>query len=140
LVAKTKYVRWFEDVDSKGVAEVGGKNASLGEMIRNLKDKDIKVPDGFATTASAYYAFLDKKDGWRKKVKSLLDELESNRKPVHEVGDAIRELLIDAEFPAEVAEAIRGSYHELCCQYDANKMAVAVRSSANHDRLWRGYL
>ncbi|MEA2086062.1 MAG: phosphoenolpyruvate synthase [Chloroflexota bacterium] len=135
MVAKTKYVRWFEDVDSKGVAEVGGKNASLGEMIRNLKDKGIKVPDGFATTASAYQAFLDKKDGLREKVKSLLDELENNRKPVHEVGGAIRELLMDAEFPDEVAEAIRDSYRELCQQYEADNVAVAVRSSATAEDL-----
>lgn len=135
MTKKPQYTRRFADLGAGDVADVGGKNASLGEMIRNLKDKGIQVPDGFATTARAYQAFLNKKDGLREKVRSLLDEIESNRKPVHEVGDAIRKLMMDAEFPDEVAEAIRDSYHKLCQQYNADSVAVAVRSSATAEDL-----
>jgi pyruvate,water dikinase len=70
MTEKAGYVRWFRDLSSADVADVGGKNASLGEMIDSLKDKGVEVPDGFATTASAYSAFLDKKGGLREKITS----------------------------------------------------------------------
>ena len=57
-----KYIRWFEKLRSKDVPLVGGKNASLGEMIMTLKKKGIWVPDGFATTADAYWRFLEEND------------------------------------------------------------------------------
>jgi len=135
MTKKSEYIRWFRDLGAKDVAAVGGKNASLGEMIANLKEKGLQVPDGFATTANAYQAFLDKKDGIREKIKSLLDELESNRKPVNEVVKSIRALFMDTEFPDEVAEAIRDGYRELCRQYNADGVAVAVRSSATAEDL-----
>ncbi|MFO7772955.1 MAG: phosphoenolpyruvate synthase [Dehalococcoidia bacterium] len=132
---KSEYIRWFRDVGSDDVAEVGGKNASLGEMIRNLKKKGIQVPDGFATTASAYQAFLDKKDSLRGKIESQLQELESNQKSLSKVGASIRKLIIDADFPDEVTEAIKDSYYELCHQYDIENVSVAVRSSATAEDL-----
>jgi pyruvate, water dikinase len=55
MAGKNKYIRWFEDLSSEDVQVVGGKNASLGEMIRSLKEEGIRVPDGFATTADAYW-------------------------------------------------------------------------------------
>ncbi|MFP3898605.1 MAG: phosphoenolpyruvate synthase [Dehalococcoidia bacterium] len=130
-----QFVRWFEDLSSNDVAAVGGKNASLGEMIRNLKEKGIEVPDGFATTASAYRAFLEADDGLRDSLKSLLSDLEGGRKPLSQVGERIRELFMDAQFPQGVAEAIRNSYGELCRRYGAADMAVAVRSSATAEDL-----
>ncbi|MFW6102039.1 MAG: phosphoenolpyruvate synthase [Chloroflexota bacterium] len=135
MTEKSDYIRWFKDLGAGDVAVVGGKNASLGEMIGNLKEKGINVPDGFATTASAYWAFLDKKDGLREKIKSLLKELDNNHKPVNKVGQSIRRLIMDADFPEEVAEAISDSYRELCRQYDTDNVAVAVRSSATAEDL-----
>jgi len=129
------YIRWFKDLDAGDVAIVGGKNASLGEMIGSLKEKGIEVPDGFATTASAYWAFLDKKDGLREKITPLLGELDNQRKPLNKVGQSIRRLITDADFPEEVAEAIRDSYRELCRQYNTDSVAVAVRSSATAEDL-----
>jgi pyruvate,water dikinase len=68
------YVSWFEDLDSGDVPRVGGKNASLGEMIRKLKHRGIRVPDGFATTAGAYREYLETND-LADKIQALLDDL-----------------------------------------------------------------
>jgi len=130
-----QYVRRFDDLGADDVAEVGGKNASLGEMIRSLKDKGIQVPDGFATTANAYQAFLERNEGLRKEVESLLDEFSRGRKPVQEVGKRVRTLFLEAEFPEEVTAAIKGSYRDLCQQYGTRDLAVAVRSSATAEDL-----
>jgi len=135
MAKKSQYIRGFGDLGAKDVAIVGGKNASLGEMIRKLKEKGVQVPDGFATTASAYRAFLDKRDGLREKVKSLLQDLENKQKPLSGVGESIRKLIMDAEFPDEVAEAIMDSYDELCRQYEVENVSVAVRSSATAEDL-----
>ncbi len=67
----SRYVRWFEVLSSSDVPSVGGKNASLGEMIQNLKPQGIQVPDGFATTSGAYRSFLNAND-LRPKVSTLL--------------------------------------------------------------------
>ena len=130
-----KYIRWFKDLSSGDVADVGGKNASLGEMIANLHKKGIHVPDGFATTADAYHAFLDKKDGLRQKVTTLLQELEDDGRKIHKVGDSIRKLFLDADFPDEVAQEIISGYEELCHLYDTDNVSVAVRSSATAEDL-----
>ena len=135
MTEKADYVRWFRDLGSGDVADVGGKNASLGEMINRLKDKSVEVPDGFATTATAYWAFLDKKDGLRDKITSQLEELNNGRKPLNKVGQSIRRLIMDGDFPEEVAQAIRNGYRELCRQYDTDNVAVAVRSSATAEDL-----
>jgi pyruvate, water dikinase len=132
---ESRYVRWFEDMDRNDVAEVGGKNSSLGEMIKNMKDKDISVPDGFATTAAAYQDFLDMKDGLRGKIINLLGKLDESGKPVSKVGESIRKLMLDADFPDEVEKAIIENYRELCRRYKTDKLAVAVRSSATAEDL-----
>lgn len=62
MTQNNPYVRWFADLSSDDVAVVGGKNASLGEMIRSLQDEGIRVPDGFAITVAAYHAFLEAND------------------------------------------------------------------------------
>jgi len=67
-------IRWFEDMSSEDVATVGGKNASLGEMIAALKEEGIRVPDGFATTAQAYRLFLKEND-LEQQIRKLLREL-----------------------------------------------------------------
>jgi len=128
------YVEWFEDLTAKDVSSVGGKNASLGEMIGNLKEKGIQVPDGFATTAAAYRAFLEYA-GMGEKIHSQIEELNSKRKSLSKVGESIRKLFLDAEFPDEVVEAIRTSYQELCDRYDTDNVSVAVRSSATAEDL-----
>jgi pyruvate, water dikinase len=128
------YIRWFEEINSQDVGVVGGKNASLGEMISTLKDKGIVVPDGFATTAEAYWEFLEAND-LRGKMADLLQALREEKKPLHEAGKAIRSLFLHAEFPEKIAAGIKNAYQELCRRYDQGEVDVAVRSSATAEDL-----
>jgi pyruvate, water dikinase len=128
------FVRWFESLGSRDVGMVGGKNASLGEMIRALKKEGIGVPDGFATTAEAYWKFLEAND-LRERLKSQLNDLNSRNKPLHEVGRAIRSLFLHAEFPEDIARDIREAYRELCRKSGTEEVDVAVRSSATAEDL-----
>jgi dephospho-CoA kinase len=128
------FVRWFESLGSQDVGVVGGKNASLGEMIGALKKEGIGVPDGFATTAEAYWKFLEAND-LRERLKSQLDDLNSRNKPLHEVGRAIRSLFLHAEFPEDIARDIREAYRELCRKSGTEEVDVAVRSSATAEDL-----
>lgn len=129
-----KYIRWFEDLRSQDVPIVGGKNASLGEMIRTLKVEGIRVPDGFATTAEAYRRFL-KDNGLTEKIGSLLAELAGGEKSLDKVGRSIRSLILHAEFPGEIAREIRSAYRELGKRIRTEEADVAVRSSATAEDL-----
>jgi pyruvate,water dikinase len=128
------YIRWFESLGSQDVKLVGGKNASLGEMIGTLKGEGIQVPDGFATTAEAYWKFLREND-LPGKLESLLKDLKNQKKPLEKVGKAIRSLFLHAEFPEDIAQDIRKAYRELCRRYGADEVDVAVRSSATAEDL-----
>jgi pyruvate, water dikinase len=128
------YVRWFEDLGSGDVETVGGKNASLGEMIRSLKSEGVHVPNGFSTTADAYWEFLQA-HGLKEKIQSHLEELESGKKQLAQVGKAIRKLFAKVPFPEAVEQAIRNAYRELSDRYDVEDVDVAVRSSATAEDL-----
>jgi pyruvate, water dikinase len=128
------YVRWFEDLGSNDVGSVGGKNASLGEMISTLKKAGIQVPDGFATTAEAYWKFLEANE-LTDEIKSLLQDLEEQKKPLEKVGKDIRSLFLHGEFPEDIAQDIREAYQELCRRFDTEEVDVAVRSSATAEDL-----
>lgn len=127
-------VVWFDNIGMDDVSKVGGKNASLGEMIRHLKDKGIKVPDGFATTAEAYRSFL-KTNGIENKISRQLDDLHNERRALAETGKAIREMILDAEFPPGLSAGIKAFYKELGRRYGTEKTEVAVRSSATAEDL-----
>jgi len=113
---------------------VGGKNASLGEMIRNLGKKGVKVPSGFAVTAYAYKYTIEKV-GVDKKIKEILSNLD-----VHDVenlaekGEKIRNLIRNTPLPKELEEEIRKYYREMEKRYGKN-VDVAVRSSATAEDL-----
>jgi pyruvate, water dikinase len=128
------YVVWFEKLGSQDVARVGGKNASLGEMIGSLKNEGIRVPDGFATTSDAYREFLAAND-LEEKIGALLEDLKSNQKHLEKTGKAIRRLFMGAQFPAKIAQAIRDFYSKLAAGYDEEDLDVAVRSSATAESL-----
>ena len=128
------YIKWFENLDSDDVSIVGGKNASLGEMIATLKEKGIRVPDGFATTSEAYRRFLKEND-LKQQIQNLLQELSENKKSLEKTGKSIRRLFYKADFPKELEEAIRNSYEQLCKNYDDDDVDVAVRSSATAEDL-----
>jgi pyruvate,water dikinase len=118
----------------KDLATVGGKNASLGEMMHALKNEGIPVPQGFSTTADAYQETLRKND-MEPNIRSLLEELKQERSPLHEVGASIRELFMTARFPAGLTEEIRRAYQELCRLKGREDLEVAVRSSATAEDL-----
>jgi pyruvate,water dikinase len=129
-----RYVRWFDTVNNADVPLVGGKNASLGEMVRTLKDQGIPVPHGFATTAGAYNEFLKVND-LGGKIEALLQDWRQGAKSLEETGKAIRRLFLRAQFPQEIAAAISIAYHELSRRYHVNDVDVAVRSSATAEDL-----
>jgi pyruvate, water dikinase len=134
MVQKKPYVCWFEDLCSEDVAIVGGKNASLGEMIRALKDEGIRVPDGFATTADAFQEFLEAND-LTGRMRTELKDLQRGHKSLDQVGRALRRLFERTHFPEAVAEAICQAYHELSQRYQMAEADVAVRSSATAEDL-----
>lgn len=124
-----KYVLWFENLNSDDTSLVGGKNASLGEMISTLKEKNIRVPDGFATTTKAYRRFLEKNE-LEDRITEQIKKYQQDKDALHEYGEAIRKLFNEAEMPDDVAESILEAYRELCSRYDSKTVDVAARSSA----------
>ena len=127
-------VRWLDDLTDDDVAEVGGKNASLGEMLRELGDAGIRVPDGFATTADAYRSFLDHND-LDEVLRAELDRLDDTDVEVADAGGAIREAIRDGELPDDLATAVTEAYEELSSRYGGEDVDVAVRSSATAEDL-----
>jgi pyruvate,water dikinase len=113
---------------------VGGKNASLGEMIRNLAASGVKVPDGYATTAAAYREFLAH-EGLADRINAMLDALDvDDVQTLAKTGKTIREAVIKAPFPAALEADIRSAYDKLLSDSGA-EISVAVRSSATAEDL-----
>ena len=127
-------VLWFEEIGMGDVPQVGGKNASLGELIQSLKAKGVRVPDGFATTADAYRRFL-KANGIEAAMRSRIQSYRSGETSLRATGEAIRELFLDSEFPEDIAGSIRSHYRELGERAGQDRLSVAVRSSATAEDL-----
>lgn len=131
---KSKYIRWFEETTIDDVPIVGGKNASLGEMYRELTSKGVKIPNGFSVTAEAYWYVL-KAGGILEKLKSTIEGLDtSDISELSKRGKAARDLILGAGIPDELWEEIKTAYDRLCEQYGENT-DVAVRSSATAEDL-----
>ena len=127
------YVAWFTDVSHGDVALVGGKNASLGEMIRQLRPKGIRVPVGFAITVAAYWRHLDA-NNLHVPIDDLLSALQRHPESISETASRIRHLILEAPLPADVTAAITTAYMELC-ELHGGMTEVAVRSSATAEDL-----
>jgi pyruvate, water dikinase len=127
-------VRWFDDVDTNDTSTVGGKNASLGEMIQRLKGAGIRVPDGFATTADAYWSFVSA-NGLEERIRGLLGAWKGGDKSLEAAGKAIRRLFRHGTLPDALVEAVREAYAELGRRRETSDPAVAVRSSATAEDL-----
>ncbi|MBE0431042.1 MAG: phosphoenolpyruvate synthase [Dehalococcoidia bacterium] len=124
-----QFVKWFEEIGVKELALVGGKNASLGEMIRSLGEKGISVPSGFAITAEAYKHVIEKA-GIRQRIEESLTGLDTtDMRNLAQRGEQIRNLIKTAPFPPDLEEEIRAAYREMEKKYGGN-VDVAVRSSA----------
>ncbi|NRA71655.1 MAG: phosphoenolpyruvate synthase [Gammaproteobacteria bacterium] len=123
-----KYVLWYEQLGMNDVEVVGGKNASLGEMISNLSNAGVQVPGGFATTAHAFNEFLEG-SGINEKIYQLLDELDvDDLAALGSAGKTIRQWILDTPFQSQFEAAIATSYQQLA---DSSAgMSFAVRSSA----------
>ena len=129
-----EYLLWFDKVGMDDVERVGGKNASLGQMISQLGSLGVHVPTGFATTADAYRHFLAN-DQLDKKIFDLLDSLDINDiAALTKAGSQIRQWIMDTPFPAELESALREAYHQLEQEYGADS-SFAVRSSATAEDL-----
>ncbi|MGI0482493.1 phosphoenolpyruvate synthase [Geminocystis sp. CENA526] len=115
-----KFVLWFEEVGIEDVPMVGGKNASLGEMIQQLTAKGVNVPTGFATTAYAYRYFV-KKAGLEDQLRKIFANLDVEDLPnLQAVGRQARALVLNTPFPKELNLAISEAYFKLCQRYGNN--------------------
>ncbi|MGK2899840.1 MAG: phosphoenolpyruvate synthase [Burkholderiaceae bacterium] len=129
-----KYIRWFSEIGAGDVSLVGGKNASLGEMYRELATRGVRVPNGFAVTAEAYRHVLDQGDGWSR-LRQVLAGLD-----VRDVDDlarrarAAREIVYGAPLPADLVAEIGAAYARLQAEY-GEQATFAVRSSATAEDL-----
>ncbi len=123
------YIKWFNEIGIEDVAEVGGKNASLGEMYHNLTAEGVRVPNGFAITATAYQAVLDHNNVWEK-LHTQLDDLDpDNVQQLQERGKACREIIYRCKLPDDLKRSIIQNFSRLKEEYGAS-LSVAVRSSA----------
>jgi len=131
---ENRYIRWFKETTIEDVPLVGGKNASLGEMYRELSLQGIKIPNGFSVTAEAYWQLLKKGD-ILEKLKATLNGLEiSDVGELARRGKAARDLILEAGIPNEIWEEIKIAYAQLCEEYGPDT-DVAVRSSATAEDL-----
>jgi pyruvate,water dikinase len=128
-----EYILWFDQLGMTDVDRVGGKNASLGEMISNLSGAGVTVPGGFATTALAYREFLSH-EGLNERINATLARLDvDDVKALAEAGRTIRQWIIDTPLPPTFETALRDAYGQLQQQHP--QLKVAVRSSATAEDL-----
>ena len=127
-------ILWFDQVGIKDIPLVGGKNASLGEMMQQLTPKGINIPNGFATTAYTYRYFIETA-GLEAQLRQLFTDLDvEDVKNLQQRGKKARALIMNTPFPVELERAIAISYETLCYLYGEN-IDVAVRSSATAEDL-----
>jgi pyruvate,water dikinase len=128
----TPFVRWFKDIGLADVPQVGGKNASLGELYRELAGSGVRVPNGFAITADAYWHFLEA-SGLSRHIPALLQGLDTrDLADLASRGIAVRHAIMAADLPADLQEAIVAAYGQLG---ERAAIDVAVRSSATAEDL-----
>jgi pyruvate,water dikinase len=129
------YIINLNEVSLKDINLVGGKNASLGEMIQNIESMGIKVPNGFAVTTNAYRDFIDF-NGFQEQVVNLVSGLDDGNLPeLRRVGAEVRQLIRNGIFPPKIKEEIRERYMQLSESYGQKMIDVAVRSSATAEDL-----
>lgn len=123
-----RFILWFDEIGMEDVPLVGGKSASLGEMIRRAK---VPVPYGFATTALAYRHFVEK-TGIREKISEVLSQLKdpNDTATLQRVGSTVRRIIKEAKMPEDLEKMIRRFYEELGRRSGEKEPFVAIRSSA----------
>lgn len=131
---RANYIRWFKELTIADVALVGGKNASLGELYRELTQQGISIPNGFAITAEAYRTILNQAQAWEP-LHDALDELDpDNVSDLAKRARKAREIIYAAPIPADLEQEILAAYQTLSLEY-GEELSVAVRSSATAEDL-----
>ncbi len=124
-----KYILWFREISKKDVPLVGGKNASLGEMLGKLSKKGVQVPNGFALTAKAYWHFLEE-NKIDKKLKEIFKKFnQRDIKSLQKTGGKVRNLILKAKIPEDLKREIARVYQELSKKCNEKNASVAVRTS-----------
>jgi len=134
MPSPARWIRWFADLAATDVAQVGGKNASLGEMFSRMRDVGVRVPNGFAVTAQAYRHVLDQADAWQPLHRALDGVDARNVDDLARRAQAAREIVLGARLPADLEDEILAAYAALRAEYGAD-LTVAVRSSATAEDL-----
>jgi len=129
-----KYIRFFNEIGIDDIPLVGGKNASLGEMVQKLAPQGVKVPNGFAVTAEAYRYVLDEAHAWEALRETMADIDPLDVKHLARSGKRAREIIYAADLPDDLQSEIIAAYRELQEQYSEN-LTLAVRSSATAEDL-----
>ncbi|MBD3209681.1 phosphoenolpyruvate synthase [Candidatus Woesearchaeota archaeon] len=128
------FILWFDQLGIEDVPLVGGKNASLGEMYRELTSKGINIPNGFAVTARAYHYFIERA-GIKDHIRHILEGLDTHdTRKLEEKGEAVRRTILNAAMPEELQHQIIDSYKHMEEEYGEH-VDVAVRSSATAEDL-----
>jgi len=128
------FIRWFDSVTAADVPIVGGKNASLGEMIGTLQSEGVRVPDGFATTAAAFRHFL-RENHLVDAIGTEISLLDGSIAKLENIGSSIRGMIRRARMPDDLLAGITAAYAQLCQRAGVDELDVAVRSSATAEDL-----
>ncbi|VAW66030.1 Phosphoenolpyruvate synthase [hydrothermal vent metagenome] len=128
------YIQWFDDINIEDIPQVGGKNASLGEMYSELVPKGVKIPNGFAITAQAYWYMLEQANAMDALHEALDDLNPDDVNDLARRGARARDIVYGASLPEELRVQILAAFYQLKSQYP-DKMSVAVRSSATAEDL-----
>ncbi len=135
----SKYVIWFDELRMADIGKVGGKNASLGEMINQLSNSGVRVPRGFATTADAYQNFMGQsieQDSLAKRIEKILSILDiEDVAALANTGTQIRNWIMETPLPLKLNKDISDAYEKLLLESGASTVSLAVRSSATAEDL-----
>jgi len=119
-----KFILWFKEISAKDVLFVGGKNASLGEMMGKLSKKGVQIPDGFTLTTKAYWHYL-KENKINERLKEIFKRFEPKSwESLKETGKRARNLILKAEFPEDLKREITEAYKKLGEKYGENPNAI----------------
>jgi len=135
MFKRLRYILWYKEINKDDGPLVGGKNASLGEMVRNLTKQGINLPDGFCLTSKSFWYFL-KENGIDKEIKEIFSEFDPrNLRSLKQTGKKVRTLILKSEIPKDLRKKIIKSYKKLSKKYKTENVDVAVRSSATAEDL-----
>jgi pyruvate,water dikinase len=133
-----KYILWFHETGIKDIELVGGKNASLGEMYRNLRKAGIRIPNGFSITSEAYRYFL-RQNNLEEEIKRILRGLDTgNMRNLAERGYRVRQAILSAEFPFDLRNSIIEAYAKLSREYDPRRSFRVIWDERDHTNHFAG--